>query len=79
MHLPTDREAIDVALGSLGAPEPPRQRVAWIRNTLDLGRIALSEPLANEAETLRGWRLSSESFDPRFDPEGNLLPPPSLP
>lgn len=79
MHLPTDREAIDVALGSLGAPELPSQRVAWIRNTLDLNCIALSEPLANEATNLSGWRLSSGSFDPRFDPDGNLLPPPSLP
>ncbi|MGH9469132.1 MAG: lactate racemase domain-containing protein [Terriglobia bacterium] len=74
MHLASDREAIDVALGSIGAPEPQTQRVAWIRNTLDLGRIALSEPLAAESANLPGWSLSPERFEPRFDGQGNLAP-----
>lgn len=74
MHLPSDRQALDVALGSIGAPAPQAQRVAWVRNTLDLGRIALSEPLAGETADLPGWSLSPERFEPRFDADGNLLP-----
>ena len=74
MFVPSDREALDLALASLGSPEPLQQRVAWVHNTLDLGRIALSQPLASvAASSLRGWSLSPEAFEPEFDAEGNLV------
>ena len=73
MFVPSDREALDFALGSLGSPEPHKQRLAWVRNTLDLGRVALSQPLAAEAASLQGWTLSAEAFEPEFDAGGNLL------
>jgi len=73
MFVPSDREALDFALGSLGSPEPQKQRLAWVRNTLDLGRVALSQPLAAEAASLQGWTLSAEAFEPEFDAGGNLL------
>lgn len=73
MHLGSDREALDMALGSIGSPDPAHQRVAWIRNTLNLEHILISEPLAGEAAGLGGWELSPESFEPCFDREGNLL------
>ncbi|MGH9360010.1 MAG: lactate racemase domain-containing protein [Terriglobia bacterium] len=72
IFLPTDREALDFALGVLGSPEPQRQRVAWVHNTLDLGRVGLSQSLAAEAANLQGWTISPEVFEPEFDAEGNL-------
>jgi hypothetical protein len=77
MYLPSDRAALNFALGSLGSPDPEKQRVAWIRNTLDLNRIAISEPLACEAANLSRWQLSTETFQPRFDAEGNLVAGPA--
>ena len=77
MFVPSDREALDLALGSLGSPEPQKQRLAWVRNTLDLGRVALSQPLATEAASLQAWSLSPEAFEPEFDAEGNLVSQPS--
>jgi hypothetical protein len=74
IHLPSDREALDLALGHLGLPDPAGQRVVWIKNTLNLNRIAISEPLVGEARTLEGWELMREPFLPQFDAEGNIAP-----
>ena len=79
--LPSDREALDFALGALGSPAPEEQRVTWIRNTLDLGRIAISERLGREIDSdalasrgrpLSGWRLAPHIHSPGFDAVGNL-------
>jgi hypothetical protein len=72
IHLPSDREALDLTLGHLGSPEPSEQRIVWIRNTLSLDRIAISAPLAPEAATLKRWRLSEGVHPADFDPAGNL-------
>ncbi len=42
IHLPSDRAALDLALGHLGSRDPGEQRCAWIRNTLSLNRFAVS-------------------------------------
>jgi len=76
MFLPSDREALAWLLGALGSPEPAEQRVAWIRNTLNLQRIAISELLARDAVALPGWQLLPEPFTPAFDVKGDLLPAP---
>ena len=74
IYLPCDRDAVEFALGALGSPEPVEQRVVWIRNTLDLKRIAVSEKLAKEAGELDGWRLVPAPVEPKFDATGNLSP-----
>jgi hypothetical protein len=60
----------------MGSPEPTEQRVAWIRNTLDLNRIAISGLLAGEAAALPGWRLLPHSFAAQFDDTGNFISTP---
>jgi hypothetical protein len=72
IHLPSDREALDLALGHLGSPPPAEQRIVWIRNTLCLGRVAISAALAREAAALPRWRLSEGAHPAVFDPAGNL-------
>ena len=74
IFFPDDRQALAWLLGALGSPEPAEQRVAWIRNTLNLQHIAVSELLARDASALPGWRLHPEPFAPGFDNSGNLLP-----
>jgi hypothetical protein len=74
IHLPSDREALDLSLGHLGSPEPAEQRIVWIRNTLSLDRIAISAPLAREATALKRWRLWKGVHPADFDPAGNLKP-----
>jgi Domain of unknown function (DUF362) len=75
IHMPSDREALRLALAQMGGPDPKDQRLAWIRNTLNLNRIAVSERLAREADRLEGWRLSSEPLVPKFDSDGNIASP----
>jgi len=67
IFFPRDQQALAWLLGALGSPEPAEQRVAWIRNTLNLNRIAVSELLARDAAALPGWRLLAEPFAPAFD------------
>ncbi|HZO99746.1 MAG TPA: DUF362 domain-containing protein [Terriglobia bacterium] len=75
MHAPSDRDALDFALGYLGSPPPEEQRLVWIRNTLSLDRIAISETLARASAGLKGWRLSTGARVPEFDPAGDLSSP----
>ena len=72
IHLPSDREALDLVLGHLGSPEPAEQRVVWIPNTLCLGRMAISAALAREAAALERWRLLEGAHAADFDPAGDL-------
>jgi len=74
IHLPSDREALDLTLGHLGSPEPAEQRIVWIQNTLSLGRVAISAPLAREAAALERWRLSEGTYPADFDSAGDLKP-----
>jgi len=76
IFFPDDQQALAWLLGALGSPEPEEQRVAWIRNTLNLQRIAISELLAQDAAALSGWRLLPEPFAPGFDDRGDVLPAP---
>ncbi|MGO8815898.1 MAG: DUF2088 domain-containing protein [Terriglobia bacterium] len=69
---PSDEQAIGWLLGALGSPEPAEQRVAWVRNTLNLNRIAISELLARDAANLPGWRLLPEPFSPSFGDTGDF-------
>jgi hypothetical protein len=72
IHLPSDREALDLALGHLGSPPPAEQRIVWIRNTLSLDRIVISAPLAREATALERWGLLEGTHPAHFDAAGNL-------
>ncbi len=72
LYVPSDRAALDLALGHLGRPGVDEQRVVWIRNTLALDRIAVSAALAREAAAFPGWRVLPEAAEPQFDSEGNL-------
>ncbi len=75
IYLPSDREALEFALGTLGTPAPEEQRIVWIRNTLRLGRIAVSAALAGELAGAQGWRLTSQSYIPGYDAAGDLASP----
>jgi hypothetical protein len=74
IHLPSDREALDFALGALGSPAPAEQRLVWIENTLDLQRIAVTEPLTRDTPGIAGWQLSGPPFPLHFDARGDILP-----
>ncbi len=70
--LPSDREAIEAALDSLGIADPGQARIARIRNTLQLDEVWLSPPLLAEV----AGRADVEVGAPvplRFGDDGTLL------
>jgi Lactate racemase N-terminal domain len=75
MHLPSDREALDYMLATLGTPDATDQRIIWIRNTQELNRIAVSSSLAKEPGAPAGWQMLPEEFALSFDHAGDLASP----
>jgi hypothetical protein len=75
IHLPSDRAALDLTLGHMGSPEPATQRIAWIRNTLNMNRIAVSAGIKDQMHSPENWRLAEGPFSPDFDAAGDLRSP----
>ena len=73
IHMPTDREAILLALKTCARVKHPQSRIVWIKNTLALERIGVSEPLLPEIEGNPQMEIAGEPAPMSFDAEGNLL------
>lgn len=68
-----DREAIGVMLRTCVRVEIGREKVIYIKNTLDLGEIWVSESLAEELKGDERFEILSEPMPMQFDTEGNLI------
>lgn len=75
IHLGSDQAALDLMLGHLGTPEPARQRIAWIRNTLMINQIAVTESIKDQMDVPGNWKLAGGPFPAEFDAAGDLRPP----
>jgi hypothetical protein len=73
IHMPTDREAILLALKTCARVHHPQSRIVWIKNTLALERIRVSEPLLPEIEGHPQLEIEGDPAPMPFDDEGNLL------
>jgi len=69
--LSSDRRAIEAAFQSIGPWDTDSVRMAWIINTADLNRLAVSPALAKEAK-LGGLSISGQPFELPFDSSGDL-------
>ena len=69
--LPSDRRALEAALRSIGLWTAENVRLAWIIDTSDLRRLAVSPALAAEARA-KGLAVSAESFAMPFGEDGEL-------
>ena len=73
IHMPTDREAILLALKTCARVRHPQSRIVWIRNTLALEQIRVSEPLLPEIEGNPQTEITGKPEPMPFDEQGNLL------
>lgn len=65
----TDRDAVALALGTAPRVQPKTARVVWIRNTLELEHLCVSEALLGQSDEVE----SREPLSPMaFDQEGSL-------
>lgn len=72
LHFASDRECFELAAGTVGKFNTAEVTVAWIRNTLELGLMALSENLLPEIRTNEQLEIVGEPFEMTFDEAGNL-------
>ena len=70
----TDREAIEVALDTIGLTEPEDARVIRVESTLQLTELDISEVLLEDAKLHSRLEVMGETKPFAFDATGNLLP-----
>jgi len=74
MHFETDRECIEVALGSVGLIPPKRSRIVRIKNTLQLDEVEVSEIYKDDIPNRPGLEILEGPHSLPFDARGNLVP-----
>jgi hypothetical protein len=73
IHMPTDQEAIQLALKTCARVEHPQSRIIWIKNTLSLEKIFASETMLPEIKANPQLEVLGEPKAMQFDGKGNLL------
>lgn len=68
----SDREAIELALQTIGLTEPPQARVIQIRNTLQIAEVLVSEAYGGELKGRSDLTMLEGPFEMQFDASGNL-------
>jgi hypothetical protein len=78
-HFPTDHECLERLAPTVGKVDLSQVTYGWIRNTLELDRMALSENLLPAIESNPMLEILGPAREMEFDAEGNLasLPVPS--
>jgi len=69
----TDLDLIVSGLKSIEAIDMAKARVIRIKNTLEIARMEVSEPIAQELAAAENIKILSEPFAWRFDSDGRLL------
>jgi hypothetical protein len=70
----TDKEAIEVALNTIGLTPPEEAKVARVESTLTLATLDISEAFIEDAELRSDLEIVGEAKAFEFDASGNLAP-----
>jgi hypothetical protein len=73
-HFASDRECLGWVAATAGKMDPAQVTYGWIRNTLELGRLAISPNLREEIDGQTRAGIEAE-IDVKWDAEGNLVSP----
>jgi len=74
VHFPTDRECLERFIPTVGKLDLAQVTIGWIRNTMELGRLGLSENLRAAVEANSALEIEAIT-DFEFDGDGNLISP----
>jgi len=74
IHFPTDRECLERISPTVGKVDPGEVTFCWIRNTMELGRLAVSENLRTAIERKPEIEIEG-AIDFEFDGISNLVSP----
>jgi len=72
IHYPTDRECLEAIAPTVGKFEMGEVTIGWIRNTMELSQMALSENLRVAIERNPALEIISPAQEIEFDAAGNL-------
>ena len=75
IHYATDRECLETVALTVGKMDPADVTFGWIRNTLELSELLLSENLRQEVAGNPLIQIGSDSCELPFDGDGNLVSP----
>lgn len=75
MTFDNDREVLSMALEMAGVDNPGDYKIVWIKNTLELEEICLSEAYQDRWKGERGMREIDGPMEMTFDIKGNLISP----
>ena len=73
IHFNSDRECLQAACSTVGRLDPQEVRLGWIANTMELGRLAVTENLRGELEGRPGIEIEGEARELEFDARGDLV------
>jgi hypothetical protein len=75
IHFPTDRECLERMMPTVGKFDMGDVTIGWIRNTLELAVLGLSENLKSEIGNDPTLEILGPACDLKFDRDGNLVRP----
>jgi len=75
MHFPDDKGAIEACLNTIGPVDISKLKLAWVKNTLSLEKICVSEALYHEAKKRNNLSIVDELNSITFDKHNNLVSP----
>jgi hypothetical protein len=73
IHLPTDRECLEAMAPTVGKLNLMELKIGWIRNTLELSSLILSETLRDEIEANPSLTIAGGPIEIRYGADGNLV------
>jgi len=75
IHYPTDRECLEAILPTVGKTDKSKITVGWLRNSLELNLIELSENLLPQIKNNPELEIIGPAHEMKFDDQGNLVNP----
>lgn len=72
IHYASDRQSIETLAQTVGKADAGEVTMGWIRNSLELGQLALTENLRAQIEANPSLEILGPAFPLEFDGEGNL-------
>jgi hypothetical protein len=75
VHFATDRACLETISTTVGVFDMSELRIAWLKNTLELTPLALTENYRAEVEKNPSLEIIGRPMELPFDSDGNLLSP----
>jgi hypothetical protein len=75
IHYPTDRQCLEAILPTVGKTDKSKITVGWLRNSLELNLIELSENLLPQIKNNAELEIIGPAHEMKFDDKGNLVNP----